>query len=85
MRFQVGDLVTGTEENRYGLTNKNAIMKVIEVNNEEPYFGYQQMTVQILKVRKKELEKGYENVIGTNFFVEENQFLRFNKTKKIKL
>jgi hypothetical protein len=84
MRFKIGDLVTGNSKNRYGFTNKNAIMKVLDVSSQQELGYSPQISVQIFKV-KEEFREMYEKqqMMDTIFFVDAEFFSKV--AKKIKL
>ena len=65
MRFKVGDIVTGKEYTKYGITNRHAIMEVIFVSN-----GGDLITVKLLETN----DTSYSNYIGEKYDVEAADF-----------
>ena len=69
MGFKVGDIVTGNNEADYDITNKFAVMRVLQITD----YG----TI-LLKVLKSSMyykpNERVENNIGEAFYVEERKF-----------
>ena len=63
--FEVGDIITGKPFNGYGLTNEEAIMKVIKIYRET--YDYPEMRVKIIE------HKIYDGQIGAEHVVENNK------------
>lgn len=75
--FNVGDLIIGTEENTYGITNKYAICEVTERLERANY----------IQVKVVDFVEGYPSDDGLNEFfpVDEKRFKLYKKFKPIEV
>lgn len=68
--FHVGDIITGTPHNHYGFTNKDAIMEVIEAEEEC-------IVVKIID------HKIHKSIIGEEYPVDPNDFRLVDDFKEV--
>jgi hypothetical protein len=71
--FRKGDIITGTKENGYGITNSTVNMEVKEVNNSTYYSCGYSIDVQIIE--------GYSDTVFPNLNPDMFKLIRSNKPK----
>ena len=71
--FRKGDIVTGTEENSYGLTNSTVNMEVKEVNNDTYHSCGYSIDVQVID--------GYTDTIFSQLDPDMFKLVKSNKPK----
>lgn len=92
--FDVGDVITGTLENGYGVTTRGVVCKVIEDTDEDCESG--EIRVELIDVDEELLKESrstymkvranFDDYIGHTYTVKEEQFEYYDpKTKFVDL
>lgn len=90
--FDVGDVITGTPENNYGVTTRGAVCKVIEAEDCEPG----EIGVEIIDVDEELVKEGigsymkhivfngyFDGYVGHTYIVNEEQFEYYEPKAKL--
>lgn len=91
MKFKVGDIVTGTKDNDYGITNKDMTRgEVVEVYNVSGYSGYEDdIKIKVLEHRTDPRKVGASYPVESKYFKlvqvadQINATITFDKNKTV--